>query len=148
MPGCDSLDLCCRTPLDVIRQVLKAFKGVEHRLEKVRTIHGVTYYNDSKGTNVDASMKALEAFPQGHLILIAGGYDKKTPLDDFMALAAKRVDTLILIGVRPNASKPLPRRRVSRISAALVTAWKGPSCWPAKLPRHRRRPLVAGLLEL
>ena len=73
-------------------------KGVEHRLEKVRTIHGVTYYNDSKGTNVDASMKALEAFPQGHLILIAGGYDKKTPLDDFMALAAKRVDTLILIG--------------------------------------------------
>ena len=78
--------------------ILKEFKGVEHRLEKVRTIHGVTYYNDSKGTNVDASMKALEAFPQGHLILIAGGYDKKTPLDDFMALAAKRVDTLILIG--------------------------------------------------
>lgn len=85
-------------PLDVIRQVLKDFKGVEHRLEKVRTLHGVTYYNDSKGTNVDASMKALEAFPQGHLILIAGGYDKMTPLDDFMALAAKRVDTLILIG--------------------------------------------------
>lgn len=83
--------------LDVIRQVLKSFKGVEHRLEKVRTIHGVTYYNDSKGTNVDASMKALEAF-KGHLILIAGGYDKKTPLDDFMKLAAKKVDTLILIG--------------------------------------------------
>ena len=40
----------------------------------------------------------MDAFPQGHLILIAGGYDKKTPLDDFMALAAKRVDTLILIG--------------------------------------------------
>ena len=84
--------------LDVIRQVLRSFKGVEHRLEKVRTIHDVTYYNDSKGTNVDASMKALDAFPQGHLILIAGGYDKKTALDDFMALAAKRVDTLILIG--------------------------------------------------
>lgn len=83
--------------LDVIRQVLKEFKGVEHRLEKVRTIHGVTYYNDSKGTNVDASMKALEAF-KGHLILIAGGYDKKTPLDEFMQLAAKKVDTLILIG--------------------------------------------------
>lgn len=84
--------------LDTIRTVLQSFKGVEHRLEKVRTIHGVTYYNDSKGTNTDASIKALEAFPQGHLILIAGGYDKMTPLDEFMALAAKRVDTLILIG--------------------------------------------------
>lgn len=84
--------------LDVIRTVLREFKGVEHRLEKVRTIHGVTYYNDSKGTNTDASIKALEAFPEGHLILIAGGYDKMTPLDEFMALAAKRVDTLILLG--------------------------------------------------
>ena len=84
--------------LDVIRGVLKSFKGVEHRLETVRTIHGVTYYNDSKGTNVDASIKALEAFPKGHLILIAGGYDKKTPLDEFMAMAKKTVDTLILIG--------------------------------------------------
>lgn len=84
-------------PLQVIGEVLRNFKGVEHRLEKVRTIHGVTYYNDSKGTNVDASIKALEAFA-GHLILIAGGYDKKTPLDEFMAMAAKKVDTLILIG--------------------------------------------------
>lgn len=84
-------------PLATIRTVLQSFKGVEHRIEKVRTIHGVTYYNDSKGTNVDASMKALEAF-KGHIILIAGGHDKKTPLDAFMALAAKKVDTLILIG--------------------------------------------------
>lgn len=84
-------------PVSVISRVIKAFKGVEHRLEKVRTIHGVTYYNDSKGTNTDASIKALEAFP-GHLVLIAGGYDKMTPLDEFMALAARKVDTLILIG--------------------------------------------------
>lgn len=84
-------------PLDVIRKVLRSFAGVEHRLEWVRTIHGVPYYNDSKGTNVDASIKALEAF-SGHLILIAGGYDKKTPLDEFMNIAAGKVDTLILIG--------------------------------------------------
>ena len=84
-------------PLDVIAGVLKSFRGVEHRLEKVRTIHGVTYYNDSKGTNTDASIKALEAF-SGHLVLIAGGYDKMTPLDEFMHLAAEKVDTLILIG--------------------------------------------------
>lgn len=84
-------------PLEVIRKVLKSFESVEHRLEKVRTIHGVPYFNDSKGTNVDASMKALEAF-SGHMILIAGGYDKKTSLDEFMTLAAKKVDTLILVG--------------------------------------------------
>lgn len=83
--------------LDIIAGVLKRFQGVEHRLEKVRTIHGVTYYNDSKGTNTDASIKALEAF-SGHLILIAGGYDKQTPLDEFMKLVAEKVDTLILIG--------------------------------------------------
>ena len=84
-------------PLPVIQHVLKTFKGVEHRIEPVRTINGVPYYNDSKGTNTDASIKALEAF-SGHLILIAGGHDKMTPLDDFMNLAAKKVDTMILIG--------------------------------------------------
>lgn len=85
------------TPVDIIRAVLKNFKGVEHRLEKVRTIHDVVYYNDSKATNTDAAIKALQAF-SGHLILIAGGHDKMTPLDDFMKLAAEKVDTLILIG--------------------------------------------------
>lgn len=84
-------------PLAVIRDVLKSFQGVEHRIEPVRTINGVPYYNDSKGTNTDASIKALAAF-SGHLILIAGGYDKMTPLDEFMKLAAEKVDTLILVG--------------------------------------------------
>lgn len=83
--------------VDTIRRILVSFRGVEHRIEPVRTINGVTYFNDSKGTNTDASIKALEAFP-GHVILIAGGYDKMTPLDEFMALAAKKVDTLLLIG--------------------------------------------------
>ena len=84
-------------PLDIIQRVLKSFKGVEHRIEPVRTINGVKYYNDSKATNTDAAIKALEAF-SGHLILIAGGHDKMTPLEEFMELAAQKVDTLILIG--------------------------------------------------
>ena len=84
-------------PLDTIRQVIMNFSGVEHRLEKVRVIHGVPYYNDSKGTNVDASIKALEAF-SGNLILIAGGHDKMTSLDEFMKLVKEKVDTLLLIG--------------------------------------------------
>jgi UDP-N-acetylmuramoylalanine--D-glutamate ligase len=84
-------------PLKVIRTVLENFNGVEHRIEPVRVINDVKYYNDSKGTNTDASIKALEAFA-GHIILIAGGHDKGTPLEDFMKLAAQKVDTLILIG--------------------------------------------------
>ena len=58
-----------------IRETVKAFKAVEHRLELVATIDGVEFYNDSKATNVDATMKALASFPGGvHLIL--GGKDK------------------------------------------------------------------------
>jgi UDP-N-acetylmuramoylalanine--D-glutamate ligase len=77
--------------------VLTTFTGVEHRIEPVATIGGVTYYNDSKATNPESTIKALEAFP-GHIILIAGGRDKNTPLDDFMRLVKERVDHLILLG--------------------------------------------------
>lgn len=77
-------------------EALKAFKPVEHRIEPVRTINGVTYYNDSKATNPEASNKAIATFP--HIILIAGGDDKKTPLDEFYALVKEHVDGLILVG--------------------------------------------------
>ena len=91
------LTYCAGASIDVIRRVLTEFRGVEHRLEWVRDVKGVPYYNDSKGTNTDASEKALEAFA-GHLILIAGGHDKMTDLTSFMKLAARKVDTLILVG--------------------------------------------------
>lgn len=77
--------------------VLKTFAGVEHRIEPVATIGGVTYYNDSKATNPESSIKALEAFA-GHIILIAGGRDKNTDLTEFMQLAARKTDALILLG--------------------------------------------------
>lgn len=77
--------------------VLRTFAGVEHRIELVRSINGVTYYNDSKATNPESSIKALEAF-SGHLVLIAGGRDKNTDLTTFMTLARERVDHLILLG--------------------------------------------------
>jgi UDP-N-acetylmuramoylalanine--D-glutamate ligase len=63
----------------------------------VATVGGVTYYNDSKATNPESSVKALEAFP-GHIILIAGGRDKNTDLGEFMRLTKERVDHLILLG--------------------------------------------------
>lgn len=77
--------------------VLTTFTGVEHRIEPAATVDGVTYYNDSKATNPESSIKALEAF-SGHIILIAGGRDKNTDLGEFMRLVSRRVDHLILLG--------------------------------------------------
>lgn len=84
--------------LSVIVSVLKSFKGVEHRLEMVGCFSGVTYINDSKGTNTSATITALNAVTQP-VILLAGGYDKKEDYSDLMALVAKRVKRLIVLGV-------------------------------------------------
>ncbi|HYM78004.1 MAG TPA: UDP-N-acetylmuramoyl-L-alanine--D-glutamate ligase [Candidatus Dormibacteraeota bacterium] len=79
-----------------IRQAVSAFKAVEHRLEFVATIRGVDYYNDSKATNVDATIKALESFP-ANIHLILGGKDKGsdyTVLNDLIRQRVKRVYTI------------------------------------------------------
>jgi len=85
--GCDAA---------AIRRGVQNFKAVEHRLEYVATIRGVEYYNDSKATNVDATIKALESFPSGvHLIL--GGKDKGSDysvLNDLLRQRVKRVYTI------------------------------------------------------
>ena len=78
--------------------VLRNFRSIEHRLEYVTTIKGVPYYNDSKATNTDSTIKALEAFPEGHIILLAGGHDKMTELEPMMNLIKEKVDVLILLG--------------------------------------------------
>ncbi len=83
--------------IEKISAVLKSFQGVEHRIEFVREIDGVKFFNDSKATNTDSAIKALETF-SGHIILIAGGDDKGTDLTDFLKLVKERVDYLILIG--------------------------------------------------
>ena len=80
-----------------ISSVLKTFQGVEHRIEFVREIGGVKYFNDSKATNTDSAIKALETFA-GHIVLIAGGDDKGTDLTEFLNLVNERVDCLILVG--------------------------------------------------
>src|SRR3984885_11647586 len=79
-----------------IRQAVRDFKAVEHRLEFVATIGGVDYYNDSKATNVDATIKALESFP-ANIHLILGGKDKGsdyTVLNDLLRQRVKRVYTI------------------------------------------------------
>jgi UDP-N-acetylmuramoylalanine--D-glutamate ligase len=83
-----------------IRHAIRVFKPVEHRLEFVARFAGVDYYNDSKATNVDATIKALEAFPADippHLHLILGGKDKGsdyTVLNDLLRQRVKRVYTI------------------------------------------------------
>ena len=84
--------------LEVIVRVLKTFAGVEHRLELVGCFDGVTYINDSKGTNTNATITAVNAVTEP-IILLAGGYDKKEDYSELMALVAKRVKQLIVLGV-------------------------------------------------
>lgn len=80
-----------------IRRAVSEFKAVEHRLEFVATIRGVDYYNDSKATNVDATIKALESFPGGiHLIL--GGKDKGSDYSVLNPLLKERVKRVYTIG--------------------------------------------------
>ncbi|WDV44181.1 UDP-N-acetylmuramoyl-L-alanine--D-glutamate ligase [Clostridiaceae bacterium M8S5] len=82
---------------EVIKDTLQSFKTDEHRLEEVDTINGVTYYNDSKGTNLDSSIKALEAVASP-IVLIAGGYDKGYDFKEFISAFNGKVETLILMG--------------------------------------------------
>lgn len=82
---------------DIIAHVLKEFKGVEHRLEFCGEYNGVKFYNDSKGTNPDASIKAVQGI-QKPIILIAGGYDKGSLYDDFIKAFDDKVKALVLLG--------------------------------------------------
>jgi UDP-N-acetylmuramoylalanine--D-glutamate ligase len=82
---------------DVIRQVLREFPGLEHALEIVRERRGVRFVNDSKGTNVDATLKALESIDQP-IWLIAGGRDKGGDFSRLVPAVRQRVKRLILIG--------------------------------------------------
>jgi UDP-N-acetylmuramoylalanine--D-glutamate ligase len=80
-----------------IQGVINRFEGLEHRLEFVREMNGIRFYNDSKGTNVGSVVKSLQSFSEP-VILIAGGRDKNGDLSPLKELIQKRVKHLILIG--------------------------------------------------
>ncbi len=80
-----------------IRKAVASFKAVEHRLEYVATVRGVEYYNDSKATNVDATIKALESFP-ANIHLILGGKDKGSDYSVLNDLLRQRVKQVYTIG--------------------------------------------------
>lgn len=93
-----AMGICAGIALDTIRAVLRGFAGVAHRIEYVATVDGVDYYNDSKGTNVDASIRAVLAMKKP-IVLIGGGYDKGSSFDEWTKLFPGRVKHLVLIGV-------------------------------------------------
>lgn len=87
--------------LDDIGKACKDFKPVSHRIEFVREYRNVKFYNDSKGTNIDATQKAIESF-DNPIILIAGGYDKKVSFDELFNKGYKNIKALILFGETKN----------------------------------------------
>lgn len=92
------------TKKSVIETVISKFKGVEHRIEFVKEINGVKYYNDSKGTNVDSTKVALESFDK-NIQLILGGQDKGSPYKPIFNIIKKKVKNIFLIGEATNIIK-------------------------------------------
>lgn len=84
-------------PLETIIKVVKNFKGVAHRIEFVKEVNGVVYYNDSKATNPDAAIKGIESMSR-KTVLIGGGLDKKVPFDGWIQAFDGKVKKLILLG--------------------------------------------------
>ena len=84
-------------PMETIVDTVRTFKAVEHRIEYVKTVRGVDYYNDSKGTNPDAAIKGIQAMKKP-TILIGGGYDKQSAYDEWIESFDGKVRYLILLG--------------------------------------------------
>lgn len=84
-------------PMEIVRKVLKEFTAVEHRIEYVTTVNDIEFYNDSKGTNPDASIKAVEAMRRP-ICIIAGGYNKGSDYTDWIATFKGKVKFVAVIG--------------------------------------------------
>jgi UDP-N-acetylmuramoylalanine--D-glutamate ligase len=95
-------------PLERIGPAISSFPGVEHRIEFVRSLRGVDYYNDSKATNVDATLKAIAAFP-GPLWIVLGGKDKGSPYTPLREPLHTKAKAALLIG----AATPIIERDLS-----------------------------------
>ena len=111
-------------PLDEIANALLTFEAVEHRLEFVRKVNGVDYYNDSKATSVDATMKALESF-EGRLWVILGGKDKGSDYSLLQPLLREKAKHVLLIGSAASlieAQLKIPTERVETLDRAIARA--------------------------
>jgi UDP-N-acetylmuramoylalanine--D-glutamate ligase len=120
-----AMGLALGLPLASMANSLRTFRGVAHRLEPVGTIHGVRYVNDSKGTNVDAVVKALQSYPS--IILILGGRDKHGDFTVLRDLIRERVRTVVVMGeaadvIAPQIENTVPILHVITLSEAVRAA--------------------------
>jgi UDP-N-acetylmuramoylalanine--D-glutamate ligase len=112
---------------DAIAEALRTFEGVPHRIEAIRELHGVRYVNDSKATNVAATLRALASFPGSRLHVILGGRGKHEPYEP-LAAAFEPGDTAYVIGesedeiARAVESAGIPVSRAGTLEAALAAA--------------------------
>ena len=83
---------------ETIKSAIMEYKAPAHRLEKITQVDGITFYNDSKATNPEASIVAINSFNNQKVVLIAGGRDKNTDLKEFCNAVNQHIDTVILIG--------------------------------------------------
>ena len=104
-----AIGIAMGVPLPQIRRTVTEFRAVEHRIEFVAEKNGVVYYNDSKGTNTDASIKAVEAMTRPTLV-IGGGYDKHVEFDDWVKTFDGRVKQLVLLGATAGQIADTARR--------------------------------------
>ena len=117
-----AVGLLCGCSLDRIRHVVGSYQGVEHVLEFVREWHGVKYYNDSKGTNVDATQKALASFEEP-IVLIVGGKDKGGDFSQLHELVRQKVKAVIAIGeAAPRIISSLTQVASPRVAGTLHEA--------------------------
>ncbi len=118
-------------PLDALRAAVETFRGVPHRLELVRELHGVRWYNDSIATAPERSMAAVRSFEEP-IVLLLGGRDKDLPWDDLASLIHQRVDHVILFGeaagkieaalARSSGGRPYSQERCARLQEAVQAA--------------------------
>jgi UDP-N-acetylmuramoylalanine--D-glutamate ligase len=104
-----------------IANAIRNFKAVEHRIEYVATVRGVEYYNDSKATNVDATIKALEAFP-GNIHLILGGKDKGSDYTVLNDLLRQRVKSVYTIGAAAEKIQSQIKGATAIVSSGTIDA--------------------------
>ncbi|MBE5035791.1 UDP-N-acetylmuramoyl-L-alanine--D-glutamate ligase [Gallibacter intestinalis] len=96
--------------VEIIAKTLREFGGVEHRLEPSGEINGVKFVNDSKGTNTDAAIKAIEAV-DGPIVLIAGGYDKNADYGDFIDSFGDKVKQVVMMGATAGKIKAAAEKK-------------------------------------
>jgi UDP-N-acetylmuramoylalanine--D-glutamate ligase len=124
------LSALAKAPYADIARALRSFRGVEHRIELVDRIENIAFYNDSKGTNPDASIKAIKAM-KGPTVLIAGGMDKGSSFDDLINAFGSTVTYLVVLGetagkIAKTAKEAGFERvlRVKTLEEAVLTAFK------------------------